>query len=193
MKNARLLVWLAGALVLVAGSWPLAVAGQASDSGQRREELRRPDADRSRGRSTAEAPARENEVIERLQRPTETERRQEGPLERQRRESYEAQKPTDSPASKKPPVLGRCAPGYVRREAYPGDPVCVTPETRAQVMRDNILAPSRRDPTGAKGLDTCIEGYVWREAYPGDRVCVTPETRAQTLRDNSEAVNRVAR
>jgi hypothetical protein len=80
-----------------------------------------------------------------------------------------------------------CRPGFVWREAFPGDRVCVTPETRARAQFDNSQAAARRDPKGAFGPDTCIPGFVWREARPGDHVCVTPETRAQTAADNRAA------
>jgi hypothetical protein len=88
----------------------------------------------------------------------------------------------------------QCISGYVWREAYPGDHVCVTPATRAQADYDNRQASSRIDeeaPGGALyGGNTCLSGYVWREARPSDLVCVTPETRAQTKYDNSQAKNR---
>ncbi len=83
-----------------------------------------------------------------------------------------------------------CKPGFVWREAFPGDHVCVTPETRAQAAHDNSQAEARRDPNGAFGPDTCIPGFVWREARPGDHVCVTPEVRAQTAEDNRKAESR---
>jgi hypothetical protein len=64
-----------------------------------------------------------------------------------------------------------CASGYVWREAFPGDVVCVTPETRAQAARDNSEAAARREPGGgAYGPNTCRSGYVWREAGPEDLV-----------------------
>jgi hypothetical protein len=34
--------------------------------------------------------------------------------------------------------------GFVWREAFPGDVVCVTPEIRELVRQENILGPSRR-------------------------------------------------
>ncbi len=83
-----------------------------------------------------------------------------------------------------------CRQGYVWREAFPGDFVCVTPETRAQAAFDNSQADARRDPGGPWGPNTCRPGYVWREARPGDVVCVTPETRAQTAEDNRLADSR---
>jgi hypothetical protein len=86
---------------------------------------------------------------------------------------------------------GMCLPGYVWREAVPGDHVCVTPATRDQAAQDNSLASSRVSPTGgAYGPDTCLQGYVWRDAVPGDHVCVTGETRAQAAQDNSLAASR---
>ncbi len=84
-----------------------------------------------------------------------------------------------------------CKQGYVWREAFAGDHVCVTPQTRAQAAQDNSLAASRRVPGGgAFGPDTCLQGFVWREASPADHVCVAPATRAQAAADNSQAASR---
>jgi hypothetical protein len=84
-----------------------------------------------------------------------------------------------------------CAQGYVWREAFPNDHVCVTPETRSQAAYDNSQATARIDPINKSyGPDTCIQGYVWREAIPSDFVCVIPETRDKTAYDNSQAANR---
>jgi hypothetical protein len=83
-----------------------------------------------------------------------------------------------------------CDLGYVWREAYAGDHVCVTPDVRSQAAYDNSQAASRVDPTGPYGPDTCIQGYVWREAIPSDHVCVTPAVRSQTAYDNSQAASR---
>jgi len=92
------------------------------------------------------------------------------------------------------PVAQDCVPGYVYREAYPDDHVCVTPETRARTLQDNQLAGSRRRPGGGPfGADTCEDGFVWRDAFPGDHVCVTPETREQAATDNRDAPLRVRR
>jgi hypothetical protein len=89
-----------------------------------------------------------------------------------------------------PPPPG-CLVGYVPREAFPGDYVCVHPGTSAQAAYDNSQADVRREPGGGPyGPDTCRPGFVWREAHPGDHVCVTPETRAQTAEDNSLAASR---
>jgi hypothetical protein len=87
-----------------------------------------------------------------------------------------------------------CSQGYVWREAFPGDHVCVVPRMRDQAASDNSQAAARRQPGGgAYGPDTCRAGFVWREARPRDHVCVTPETRAQTASDNRQAQNRFAR
>lgn len=84
-----------------------------------------------------------------------------------------------------------CLEGYVWREAYPDDHVCVTPATREQAATDNRLAVTRREPQGgAYGPDTCKPGFVWREARSGDHVCVAPVVREQTARDNSLAHTR---
>ena len=81
-----------------------------------------------------------------------------------------------------------CRQGYVWRDAFPGDHVCVTPETREQAAQDNQQAARRRQPGGGDyGPNTCRQGFVWREARAGDVVCVTPETRTQTAQDNAQA------
>ena len=91
---------------------------------------------------------------------------------------------------------GICIQGYVWREAFPGDRVCVTPDVRAQTARDNQAARSRVEPDPRKrpyGSDTCVQGYVWRAASPTDRVCVTPDTRARAREDNQQSQGRIAR
>ncbi len=95
------------------------------------------------------------------------------------------------PTAAQPAARDTCRSGYVWREAFPGDRVCVTPETRTQAAQDNSQANDRREPGGgAWGPNTCKSGYVWREAGPDDVVCVTPEVRDQTRRDNAEAASR---
>jgi hypothetical protein len=103
-----------------------------------------------------------------------------------------------SPATSCADIAGGCGPkapvprppackaGFVWREAFYGDDICVTPQTRAQAAADNSQAAARRAPSS----DTCKSGFVWREARPGDLVCVTPETRAQAAFDNSQARQR---
>ena len=85
-----------------------------------------------------------------------------------------------------------CAMGFVWREAFSNDSVCVTGAIRQQARDDNAAAASRRSPTGgAYGPDTCLPGFVWREASANDRVCVTGATRTQAARDNRAASSRV--
>jgi hypothetical protein len=86
-----------------------------------------------------------------------------------------------------------CIQGYVWREAFAGDHVCVVPLTRAQAAEDNRLAASRRDPAGAFGPNTCVQGFVWRSARDGDAVCVTPDRRTQAFADNRAAASRRVR
>jgi hypothetical protein len=87
-----------------------------------------------------------------------------------------------------PDGTGNCIQGFVWREAFPGDHVCVTTYTRSKVANDNDQASLRKQPEGGSyGPDTCREGFVWREARPDDHVCVSPQTRTQTAYDNSQA------
>ena len=83
----------------------------------------------------------------------------------------------------------RCQQGYVWREAFSGDHVCVTPAVRQQAADDNSQAAARNDP---QRPGFCIQGYVWREANANDHVCVTPATRAQAQADNKAAPGRTA-
>ena len=85
----------------------------------------------------------------------------------------------------------RCRTGYVWREAYPGDYVCVDPGQRDQAAADNAAAASRVDPNGAYGPNTCVQGYVWRVARPEDLVCVEPWVRDRVAADNAAADERV--
>jgi hypothetical protein len=87
------------------------------------------------------------------------------------------------------PDPNRCRQGFVWREAYPGDVVCVTPEVRSATAADNAQAAARWIP-GAYGPHTCVSGYVWREARNGDDVCVTPQMRDQARADNAQAAAR---
>jgi hypothetical protein len=49
-----------------------------------------------------------------------------------------------------PPALAQdtCRQGFVWREAFVGDHVCVTPRTRDQAARENSEADARRQPGG---------------------------------------------
>ena len=87
----------------------------------------------------------------------------------------------------------RCIDGYVWREAFVGDHVCVSPPVRAATAADNARAAERIDPGGAYGPQTCVAGFVWREARPSDRVCVIPKRRSGAAADNAAADARRAR
>ena len=82
-----------------------------------------------------------------------------------------------------------CFTGFVWREAFAGDHVCVDPATREATREENRLGMSRR--VLAYGPDTCAMGYVWREANASDHVCVTPEARSRTRAENAAASSRV--
>lgn len=86
-----------------------------------------------------------------------------------------------------------CQQGYVWRDAYHGDTVCVTPGERDTAHAENASAGARREPHGgAYGPDTCKQGFVWRETRPADHVCVTPDRRDRARAQNSEGVRRLA-
>jgi len=88
-------------------------------------------------------------------------------------------------------VTDVCKPGFVWREAVPGDKVCVVPPARDHARNDNALAVQRRSPNGgAYGPATCKPGYIWREATQDDRVCVSPDVRSQTHEQNRLAATR---
>ena len=88
----------------------------------------------------------------------------------------------------------KCIAGYVWRQAIPDDHVCVSVQTHEQVLQDNMLAGSRRNPSGGPyGPDTCLTGFVWREAFQDDHVCVTAETRSRVVQDNRQGPDRIAR
>ncbi|MGM8228634.1 fibronectin type III domain-containing protein [Cellvibrio sp. ARAG 10.3] len=69
----------------------------------------------------------------------------------------------------------RCKSGFVWREAYSGDVVCVTPESRDQAVADNAAALSRIAP--------CRAGFTPRKTVPGDNICVTPAARNLAVKE----------
>ncbi|MBU8907501.1 hypothetical protein [Desertibacillus haloalkaliphilus] len=86
-----------------------------------------------------------------------------------------------------------CKQGYVWREATPNDFVCVEPQVRDEVARENALGPSRVQPGGGPyGPDTCRQGFVWRETRPTDHVCVPPQSRERARRENALAARTLA-
>jgi hypothetical protein len=76
-----------------------------------------------------------------------------------------------------------CAQGFVWREAFAGDDVCVTSQSRSVVARENT------DPAHA---EPCQPGTVWREARPSDHVCVSLARRGAVADENNRASTRVA-
>ena len=56
-----------------------------------------------------------------------------------------------------------CAEGYVWRQAFAGDHVCVARETRDSVADQNRNAEETRKKDGG---GECEPGYVWRMAGP---------------------------
>lgn len=79
-----------------------------------------------------------------------------------------------------------CKQGYVWRNTFDGDHVCVSVASRSQAASDNREAVSRWTG-GSFGLKTCIAGFVWREASPSDQVCVSGAVRTQTKNENAAA------
>jgi hypothetical protein len=100
------------------------------------------------------------------------------------------------PAAGAPPLPygpDTCKPGFVWREAFPDDHVCVQhgpglPDIRKQTADENAAAPGLRAGGGVYGPDTCKQGYVWRETRPADHVCVTPRSRDRARVNNGNAV-----
>jgi hypothetical protein len=85
-----------------------------------------------------------------------------------------------------------CREGFVWRNAFDGDVVCVTPARNTQVQAENANAGSTRAGSGPSGPNTCKSGFVWRAARPSDLVCVTTQSRAQVASENATAWGRVA-
>ncbi len=75
-----------------------------------------------------------------------------------------------------------CRQGFVWRNAFDGDGVCVTPARQTQVQGENANAGATR-----AGANACKNGFVWRAARPSDLVCVTPQSRAQVKSENDTA------
>ena len=80
-----------------------------------------------------------------------------------------------------------CRPGYVWREAFPEDSVCVITEQADQAKLDNAAADSRIDAESPYGPLGCLQGYVWRTANESDLVCVEPDVRTRVWEDNDTA------
>ena len=94
-----------------------------------------------------------------------------------------------APSNKAFAQTDACAEGYVWREAFAGDHVCVVKERRDLVAVENRNAEKTRIKGGG---EDCVPGYVWRMAGPQDHVCVTQIERDQAQQDNSLATSRSA-
>jgi hypothetical protein len=79
-----------------------------------------------------------------------------------------------------------CAEGFVWREAFPDDHVCVLPQVRDMVREQNRNAGQFTTKEGTE----CTPGYVFRMAGPRDQVCVTEDERDQAQQDNRMADTR---
>jgi len=92
----------------------------------------------------------------------------------------------------------RCLQGFVWREVAAFDQVCVTPEDRATVRKENAEGASHTAGSGAFGPSTCNPGFVWRDAiapnampnYDGDHVCVSPASRSREQQNNANSSSR---
>jgi WD40 repeat protein len=104
----------------------------------------------------------------------------------------------DDPAAGKAAPREPCIDGYVLREAFAGDTVCVTPRTRDLTLKANMERRARVDlKSQAFGPETCRQGFVWREAdryISGerftDKTCVSPAERALAAEDNAQRTQR---
>ena len=85
----------------------------------------------------------------------------------------------------------QCKAGFVWREAYAGDHVCVTGDERHQAAEDKLAAPQRRLSPLPFADDRCKPDWVWREAIRADHVCVSAATRGATARQNEAAATTV--
>jgi hypothetical protein len=75
-----------------------------------------------------------------------------------------------------------CRTGYLWRNAFSGDKVCVTPTQQGQAEAENAAGPGLIKTDGF-----CDPGYVWRQAIPTDHVCVTPSERSDATNENAAA------
>ncbi|WP_407841295.1 hypothetical protein ACE1OC_40630 [Streptomyces sp. DSM 116496] len=80
----------------------------------------------------------------------------------------------DDPNSE--PGTGLCKSGYVYRDAWEGDGLCVTPQQRDAAHAQN--------PNRQPGSNQCAPGYVYRDAWEGDGTCVTPQERDKAHAQN---------
>jgi hypothetical protein len=94
-----------------------------------------------------------------------------------------------------------CKDGFVWREAFQGDHVCVTPPSRDKAAAENRDAAGNALPgVGSSGPGTCKSPFVWREADRNgpaaprgkDHVCVVATRRNQVWAENASALGNKA-
>jgi hypothetical protein len=83
-----------------------------------------------------------------------------------------------------------CQNGYVWREAFANDQVCVTPTDRSTVAQENAAGPSHTNYYTSYPY-WCVSGYLWRQAKPTDYVCVLPASRDRERANNLLAESRL--
>lgn len=91
--------------------------------------------------------------------------------------------------SKLPFGPATCRSGFVWRELYDGDTVCVTPPERDQARAERST-PNRFGFGGLPGA--CLPGFVQRVARPGDITCVPLGRQVQIQQQNALAAQRRA-
>jgi flagellar biosynthesis GTPase FlhF len=138
-------------------------------------------------KAATEREAAEQAEVERVRREAELAAQAE--IERKRKEAAAQAEKVE--IQRRAAANGECISGFVWREAWVGDKVCVTPAVRSRTASENAKAPHTREPGGGPhGPNTCRQGYVWREARPGDVVCVAPSSRDEARTDNAAAASR---
>jgi len=76
-----------------------------------------------------------------------------------------------------------CKNGFVWRNAFDGDVVCVGVGARTLARQENLAAARNTLP----GRIECQNGFVWRVARPADLACVSPPARDRVALENREA------
>jgi hypothetical protein len=83
-----------------------------------------------------------------------------------------------------------CQNGYVWRNAFANDQVCVTLTDNFVVAQENAAGPSHTNFSTSYPY-WCLSGYVWRQAKPTDYVCVVPASRDRERANNGNAESRL--
>ena len=82
-----------------------------------------------------------------------------------------------------------CRDGFEPRRATESDTVCVTPDEKEAVLRQN---QAHQDEHRDRGDGYCVDGFVWREATSEDHICVTPAERTEAAQQNAQNSERSA-